>query len=142
MRGFGQEGNGRREARATGVAAELEDAHLQIDRVATDRQVLDAFPGAGLMDGFGDFATVGTEADPMLGADRETVVPRVGFRLAMQHVVIGQAEQIGPKLQSRSSHGSPSGSGDPPKSTWLNHPYYYTLNRLLSPKCAENRFLE
>src|ERR1041385_1333171 len=52
MRAFGQERNRGSEALATAGALELMHAHVEIDAIVADGQVLDVSTSSGLMNGF------------------------------------------------------------------------------------------
>src|SRR5437588_4846106 len=49
-----------------------------------------------------------TDAQTLLGSHGQTVLVAIGLLLAKHHLIIGQLQQIGPKLQGLTSHGSPS----------------------------------
>ena len=77
---------------------ELAYAHLQLDRIAADRQIDDPFAGSGLMDFLAGFVAMRTDTDAMFRRYREAVEWRLRLLFAMKHNEARQMEQARPKL--------------------------------------------
>ena len=108
VRAVGQKRHGRREGDGAMFTLKLADAHLQLDRIAADRQIDDAFAGSGLMHVVAGLVAMRTDADSMFGRHRETVPCGLRLLFAMKHDEARQMQQTGPKLQRLSCHDAPS----------------------------------
>src|SRR5260370_32641763 len=95
------------------------------------------FPGSGLMDGFADFTTLGIDAVLMLGCYGDAIALQIAFLLARNHFIIGQVQQLRPKREGGSCHGSPSSVGALWRSP-VSLTVHYTHNSMFSPSFAEN----
>src|SRR3954454_19380595 len=89
------------------------------------------------MDGVADFSTVGTDAEPMLRCHRDAIALPIPFLLAINHFIIGEVQQLGPKREGGSRHGSPSSVGDLRKSP-VSPMVHYRHNSTFSQSFAEN----